>query len=399
MKMKQRKLLSLAATLAVLSITAPVPVLAGLSLAEDAISKGNVLEIIDPTFDVQSAIDGITDASATNPYLIRLGAGVFDTGSAGLTLKPFVALRGASVQSTIIESTSVADAGTVTMATDTLLEDLTVRNTGGSGDAIGVLGSGQDFKVHSVRIEVTENGASTARGYAGTDDVASPGHSGELSHVEIEIDTGLGIGGQGASGFGYFDALTVRNCHVRVTAAGQGLADPSLFSGSELLVVDSTIEVTGDFVTGVDVTRADKQLYRNVRVLVSGESSSAFSGAGSGFKPVIEDSHIEVTGSGSRAFRSNNGRIHVRRSTIIAPIGLLTFGSSLTGTFRFDQCVFDVSTAFEIHTDGTQFVRVGASKIDASTAVDVQSGAVDAICVASYDENYVALNADCSTPP
>jgi hypothetical protein len=84
-----------------------------------------------------AAINDITDASASKPYLIHIEPGTYDLGNGSLGMKPFVDIEGSGELNTVITG-GVTDpqtcleqpAGTVNGANDVEMRFLTVRNTG-----------------------------------------------------------------------------------------------------------------------------------------------------------------------------------------------------------------------------------------------------------------------------
>jgi hypothetical protein len=78
--------------------------------------------------------------SATNPWLIRLGPGIYDLGSGSLTLPVYTALEGAGQDITVITGTGYADMvhGTVIIGDHGRLSRLTVNNSGGNSFEIAV---------------------------------------------------------------------------------------------------------------------------------------------------------------------------------------------------------------------------------------------------------------------
>ena len=76
---------------------------------------------------------GSEKPSATNPWLVRLGPGVFDLGSSALTLPTYTALDGAGRDITVIAGTGAASAGTVNVGDHGTLSRLTVNMTGTGG--------------------------------------------------------------------------------------------------------------------------------------------------------------------------------------------------------------------------------------------------------------------------
>ena len=54
--------------------------------------------------EIRTAFNSITDASAENPYLIKLEPGIYDCGTGAIATKPFVDLEGSGETSTILRS-------------------------------------------------------------------------------------------------------------------------------------------------------------------------------------------------------------------------------------------------------------------------------------------------------
>jgi hypothetical protein len=87
---------------------------------------------------VQAAIDSITDATESNPYLVWVAPGLYEEQ---VTMKPHVHLQGAGQGVTVITSHAGSsawppDQATLLLASDTSLCNLTVQNTGvGDGNA------------------------------------------------------------------------------------------------------------------------------------------------------------------------------------------------------------------------------------------------------------------------
>ncbi len=103
---------------------------------------------------IQAALDGITDASQENPYLVWVGPGIYDEQ---VIMKPWVAIHGAGRDLTTIRSTAGGetgcDQGTVVGADDAELRSLTVLNDGAGTDcATAMYNSGDSPVVTDVRL-------------------------------------------------------------------------------------------------------------------------------------------------------------------------------------------------------------------------------------------------------
>ena len=91
---------------------------------------------------VQAAIDSITDATVNNPYLVWIAPGVY---AEMVTMQAHVYVQGAGQGATVISSSAATGAwppntGTVILAADTTLRDVTVLNTGGGSRNVAVFG-------------------------------------------------------------------------------------------------------------------------------------------------------------------------------------------------------------------------------------------------------------------
>jgi hypothetical protein len=79
------------------------------------------------------AISGITDASASKPYLLHIEPATYDLGNGSLTMKPWVDIEGSGELNTVITSGVdgglCGDQGTVNGADNAEMRFLTVRNT------------------------------------------------------------------------------------------------------------------------------------------------------------------------------------------------------------------------------------------------------------------------------
>ncbi len=92
---------------------------------------------------VQAAVNSITDASAANPYLIWIAPGIY---AETVTLKPYVHLQGAGRDVTVLQGDITDDNGSpvdraaLILDSNTSVRDLTVNNSGSSGQTrVGIL--------------------------------------------------------------------------------------------------------------------------------------------------------------------------------------------------------------------------------------------------------------------
>ncbi|MET4805657.1 hypothetical protein [Limibacillus sp. MBR-115] len=82
---------------------------------------------------LRNAIAGISDASVSNGYLVRVGPGDFDCGGNEVVMKPFVDVEGSGQNVTLIRGVNTLDAAAIVfLADNSELRHATVQNNGGS---------------------------------------------------------------------------------------------------------------------------------------------------------------------------------------------------------------------------------------------------------------------------
>jgi hypothetical protein len=120
------------------SVAAPVSHVIDLSAGTTATTNGTELKAV---------LAAITDATATDGYLIKLGPGVFDVGTSALTVPSYVDLRGAGeYRTTITAAVSTAgfgadlNTGTVVINHSSSLRSLSITNTATSVLPIAQIG-------------------------------------------------------------------------------------------------------------------------------------------------------------------------------------------------------------------------------------------------------------------
>ena len=132
----------------ILLLTAPPTALAqdGMIVVPVAVSRPlqNVVTVspVKGKFtDPVAAVASITDASATNPYLVVIGPGVY-TVTSPIVMKPYVDIAGSGENVTKITgaiSTTAAETSAIILGSDNAaLSSLTVENTGGAKVSIAL---------------------------------------------------------------------------------------------------------------------------------------------------------------------------------------------------------------------------------------------------------------------
>ena len=96
---------------------------------------------------------GNDSPSVTNPWLVKIGPGIFDIGGQIVLMTPFVNIEGSGENSTVITApgcTSCSNYGTLLGSNYTELSQLTVRNTGGAAYATAITGVEGSMLIKSV---------------------------------------------------------------------------------------------------------------------------------------------------------------------------------------------------------------------------------------------------------
>jgi hypothetical protein len=99
-----------------------------------------------------AALSGITTASSTNPWLIKVEPGIYDVGPTSLLMKPFVDIEGSGEAVTRITGTGQASnvVGTVHAVTNTELRHITVESRGGDAYAKALFVDGGSPRITNV---------------------------------------------------------------------------------------------------------------------------------------------------------------------------------------------------------------------------------------------------------
>ncbi len=170
--------------------------------AQHAAPPGNVIIVAKSNGDfnpIGLAVDSITDASASNPYLIWVAPGWYDEA---VTLKPYVHLQGAGQGVTVIQAAPSFDGGrTLELADDTTVRDLSISNIGTGATNYGMYGDGvTNVQVSNVYVEASGSGTSnyTAIYLTGDSEVVLENvtaFAGKAGNTNIGLRVAAGIGG------------------------------------------------------------------------------------------------------------------------------------------------------------------------------------------------------------
>jgi hypothetical protein len=154
---------------------------------------------------LRAAMDGITDADADHPYLLKIEPGVYDLGTSTLIMQPYVDVEGSGEGVTLLTATGPYG---VNGADHSELRRLSVSSSGGNAIQLAIQVVGTDgFVVEHVTASVTSpaaggfaiavSGDATVRDSTliatapgGADAIALYGNAGGTSHVYNSVLSG-----------------------------------------------------------------------------------------------------------------------------------------------------------------------------------------------------------------
>ena len=99
------------------------------------------------------AMNAITDASATNPYLVKIMPGVYDIGGSSVQMKEYVDIEGSGENNTKITGIGVNLAGVVRGDSNAEIRFLTVESKGGSGITTAIWNGLTSPKITNVTVK------------------------------------------------------------------------------------------------------------------------------------------------------------------------------------------------------------------------------------------------------
>jgi len=153
-------------------------------------------------------VNGITDNSETNPYLIKVGPGIYDLGTGSLQMKEYVDIEGSGENTTVITGhIDNQNSGVVKGANNTEIRFLTVQNTGGDW-AIAISNASASPKITNV----------TASGSGGTHNYGVYNTSSPPRMTNVTASASGGSGSSNLAVYNYSSSPTMTN----VTASASG---------------------------------------------------------------------------------------------------------------------------------------------------------------------------------
>ena len=230
--------------------------------------------------DPVAAMNSITDASATNPYLLLIGPGQYTLTSA-LVMKPFVDVSGSgetvtwlmgaisSGNITIVDETSAIVKG----ANNTTLSNLSVSNTGGTGYSFGIYTTGLNITARLQQLSVYAIGGVVNIGVLNWE-ASSP----YINGVNIAVQ-GTGV----QSSYGIYNKTNSLPTMIGVNALvwGGGAATGIYNSESPFVVIDGANIYAYNGTNNRGVVNYDSDGVKIRRSTISGTTDGLVNSSGS----------------------------------------------------------------------------------------------------------------------
>jgi hypothetical protein len=210
---------------------------------------------------LSNTLASITDASATNPYLLHIEPGVYDLITGTLQMKGYVDMEGSgegvttiTAAGTVATEDGLWPRSTMSGADNAELRFLTVRNTGGNQTAVG-------FYNRSTSPRLTHVTVIASNGFSQTTGVFNNGGSSRMSDMTIAVTgtttvkgvfifrgastalTNVAITASGGSGEGIninFSSPTIRNSTITASGAGIAVNDASDTPPWNVVTIDTS---------------------------------------------------------------------------------------------------------------------------------------------------------------
>ncbi len=375
-----------------------------------------------------NTINAITDNSATNPYLIKLGPGIYDLGTGSLQMKEYVDVEGSGENTTTITGQiDSGGSGVIRGANNAEIRLLAVRNNGGGTQSTAFYASRLDTLsipppplppiVIPSTLKMTHVTASASGGtynYGIVNDSSSPtmtnvtvsASGGSFSYGVVNYSsssatmTNVTVSASGSSDTNYGvdnigSSPTMTN--VRVSASGESPFNYGVYNvTSSPTMTNVTIFASGgQNGTGVFNLSSSSPTMKNVTAIVSGGNGSYIGVLNDSSSPTMTNVTVSASASEGKSTLGvfNNSSSPTMTNVMISASGATTnkgVNSSGTGTIMIHNSVIMGSTNTIINDTNTT-TRVANTKLDGGP---VSNGGI-LTCVGTYDENYVALNTSC----
>lgn len=192
----------------------------------------------------KNALSGITGASESNPYLLRIEPGVYDLGTNAVQMKQWVDIEGSGEGVTTLTATSNVSSltGTLKGASNSELRFLTVENVGATADSQVVAIYNDNASPRLTHVTVSSSGSNSFN-FGVTNDGSSP----VMTNVTVTASGGPGSRNEAVSNQ-EDSSPVIRDSTLEASGGDNGTALRSVLGGtvrvdnSRLIASDYTIQ-------------------------------------------------------------------------------------------------------------------------------------------------------------
>lgn len=219
--------------------------------------------------DIQTALNSITDANSTNPYLLYIGPGIYEI-TTPIQMKSYVTISGSGKDVTILKGAIGGDSMDATVATivganSSTLTNLYVTNSAAGTYVVALYNEGT-YKFNVENIKVYTNGRFA---YGIYNKQTSP----IISNVAIST-----VGGDGSYGIYNISSASPTIDNVSISASGKNCASYGIRnSNSSPTINNARIEAFGyTLARGIYNYNADNTTITNSTIIGKGGSDNHY---------------------------------------------------------------------------------------------------------------------------
>ncbi|HEX7181944.1 MAG TPA: hypothetical protein VF756_08890 [Thermoanaerobaculia bacterium] len=273
--------------------------------------------------DLLNALAGVTNASATKRYVLKIEPGIYDIGTTMLVMKPYVDIEGSGQQATVIQGLGNNDAafgtGIIKGAASSELRSLQVKSTGSVSlpFSIGIIVmNGADTRIKDVTIvssgPITNWGVRALQAKPTIEDVTIDVQGGDTSYGVSSVAEGAdpiiertkirvtnATNGHGIFAIDFANLSSLRDLQINISggSTGYGIRVLSSSGFGTTKLTNSAISVQSTNSYGVDYSAVAQLRIEQSQVRANGSGSYGLWGSGSFGTAIVN--HSEITGATS----------------------------------------------------------------------------------------------------
>jgi hypothetical protein len=369
---------------------------------------------------IQSALDSITDASASNRYLVWVGPGTY---AETVTMEQYVDIEGAGELATrITASGSGTDAtGTIVGANNAELRFLTVENTGGNQYAVAIYNHNASPRLTHVTASASGASGGSTQNYGVYNDASSPAmtdvsvsvsasgtswnfgvrNANGSSPVMMNVTISVSGGGHSGSSVGVDNTDSAPTMKNVTASAVNNYGNYGVCNNNSSPRMENVTAVgSGGGFFNIGVSNANSSSPTMINVTASGGSGGMYArGVFNGDSSSPTMVNVIATASGgslhNRGVWNDSSSPTIQNSTISASgassSGIYNEATSGSYAVRVDNCQITGGTN-TIRNDAEFTTLVGASLLSGGNVV-TNTGTVT--CAGVYDEAYTFYASAC----